>query len=184
VDIQSDDAHTPSVFVRSKWELAATRHLLIRAHGASGKVARGRPCNELGLSARGLWTACPHLRAPGAPCPGRAHHIAISLSGNRRTARHRRISYRIMARPNASSGPACANGCTPSPTAHPETAPPNCPYGFIATIGIGPMAVSARNPNQKTRTNQGQCVDAPHLVAIRLLGGWIMRERCSPPRLQ
>ena len=42
---------------------------------------KGRPCNELGLSAHCLSTACPNLRAPGAPCPGWAHHIAISLSG-------------------------------------------------------------------------------------------------------
>ena len=41
---------------------------------------KGRPCNELGLSAHCLSTACPNLRAPGAPCPGWAHHIAISLS--------------------------------------------------------------------------------------------------------
>jgi len=37
----------------------------------------GRPCNELGLSAHGLKTACPHLRAPGAPRPGWAHHKAV-----------------------------------------------------------------------------------------------------------
>jgi hypothetical protein len=35
--------------------------------------------HELGLSAHSLSTACPHLRAPGAPCPGWAHHIAGSL---------------------------------------------------------------------------------------------------------
>jgi hypothetical protein len=28
-----------------------------------------RPCNELGLSARSLPAACPHLHAPGAPRP-------------------------------------------------------------------------------------------------------------------
>ncbi|TIM93731.1 MAG: hypothetical protein E5Y38_29930 [Mesorhizobium sp.] len=37
----------------------------------------GRPCNELGLSAHGLLTACLHLRAPGAPRPGWAHHKAV-----------------------------------------------------------------------------------------------------------
>src|SRR5918993_5968717 len=37
---------------------------------------KGRPCNELGLSAQGLLAACPHLRAPGAPRPGWAHHKA------------------------------------------------------------------------------------------------------------
>src|ERR1700734_2782737 len=42
VDIQTNDPHvcSPSLFVRSgSWR--ATRHLLIRAHGASGQVARG-----------------------------------------------------------------------------------------------------------------------------------------------
>ena len=56
----------------------------------------GRPCNELGLSAHCLSAACPHLRAPGALCPGWAHHIASFPFGNSRTTRRRRISYRIM----------------------------------------------------------------------------------------
>ncbi|MGO9237012.1 MAG: hypothetical protein ACLP4V_24170, partial [Methylocella sp.] len=38
---------------------------------------KGRPCNELGLSAQCLSTACPHLRAPGAPRPRWAHHNAV-----------------------------------------------------------------------------------------------------------
>src|SRR5271168_4151984 len=41
---------------------------------------KGRPCNELGLSAHCLSAACPHLCAPGAPCPGSAHHNTVSLS--------------------------------------------------------------------------------------------------------
>src|SRR5215472_3344715 len=45
---------------------------------------KGRPCNELGLSAQGLSAACPHLCAPGAPCPRWAHH-------NPSSARKRRI---------------------------------------------------------------------------------------------
>src|SRR3984885_4422274 len=69
----------PSLFVQSgSWR--ATRHLLIRAHGASGKVARGGHVTSSG-SQHCLSAACPHLRAPGAPCPGWAHHIAVSLSG-------------------------------------------------------------------------------------------------------
>src|SRR6516164_3297520 len=40
---------------------------------------KGRPCNELGLSAHCLSAACPHLRAPGAPCPRWAHHNAVSF---------------------------------------------------------------------------------------------------------
>ena len=38
---------------------------------------KGRPCNELGLSAQRSSAACPHLRAPGAPRPGWAHHKAV-----------------------------------------------------------------------------------------------------------
>src|SRR5580704_9797167 len=52
----------PSLFVQSvSWR--ATRH-----HGASGKVARGGHVTSSG-SQPGLWTACPDLRAPGAPVP-------------------------------------------------------------------------------------------------------------------
>src|SRR5208282_5120623 len=40
---------------------------------------KGRPCNELGLSAHCLSAACPHLRAPGAPCPRWAHHNVVSF---------------------------------------------------------------------------------------------------------
>jgi hypothetical protein len=78
VDIQSDDAHAPSVFVPSKWELAGdTTSTYPRSH--PGK-SQGAAMYELGLSAHCLLTACPHLRAPGAPCPRWAHHIAVSLS--------------------------------------------------------------------------------------------------------
>src|SRR4051794_18601481 len=38
---------------------------------------KGRPCNELGLSAQRSSAACPHFRAPGAPRPGWAHHKAV-----------------------------------------------------------------------------------------------------------
>ncbi|MBA7558539.1 hypothetical protein ES708_00143 [subsurface metagenome] len=44
---------------------------------------KGRPCNEFGLSAHCLSTACPHLRAPGAPRPRWAHHNAV-LRGEQR----------------------------------------------------------------------------------------------------
>ena len=63
----------PSVLDGLNGSSRATRHLLIRARSASGKVA-GAACNELGLSAQGLSAACPHLCAPGAPCPRWAHH--------------------------------------------------------------------------------------------------------------
>jgi hypothetical protein len=44
---------------------------------------KGRPCNELGLSAQRLLAACPHLRAPGAPCPRWAHHSTILCENGR-----------------------------------------------------------------------------------------------------
>ncbi len=67
----------PSGFARSKREPAGNttptdpRSRRIRAS------RKGRPCNELGLSAQRLSAACPHLRAPGAPRPGWAHHTAV-----------------------------------------------------------------------------------------------------------
>jgi hypothetical protein len=96
VDIQSDDAHAPSVFVRSKGELAGDTTSTDPRSERIRESRKGRPCNELGLSAHCLSAACPHLRAPGAPCPRWAHHITVFLSGNRRTARRRRTSYRIL----------------------------------------------------------------------------------------
>ena len=62
----------PSVLARSKRELAGNttptdpRSQRIRAS------RKGRPCNELGLSAHRLSAACPHFRAPGAPRPRRS----------------------------------------------------------------------------------------------------------------
>ena len=50
-----------------------------------------------------------------------------------------------MERLNASSRPACANGPMRRPTTLQPTAQPNCHDGFIATTGIGPMAVSVTN---------------------------------------
>src|SRR5580704_6885860 len=80
VDIQPDDAHAPSVSVRSKRELAGDTTSTDPRSRRIRESRKGRPCNELGLSAHCLSTACPHLRAPGAPCPGWAHHNAVSLS--------------------------------------------------------------------------------------------------------
>ena len=80
VDIQSDDAHAPSVPVRSKREPAGNTTSTDPPSRRIRESRKGRPCNELGLSAHCLLTAYPHLRAPGAPCPRWAHHIAVSLS--------------------------------------------------------------------------------------------------------
>jgi hypothetical protein len=80
VDIQSNDPHAcSSVSVRSKRELAGDTTSTDPRSRRIRESRKGRPCNELGLSAHSLSTACPHLRAPGAPCPGWAHHIAGSL---------------------------------------------------------------------------------------------------------
>ena len=82
VDIQSNDPHAvaPSLF-RSKRELAGNTTSTDPRSRRIRESRKGRPCNELGLSAQGLWAACPHLRAPGAPCPRWAHHIVRSLPG-------------------------------------------------------------------------------------------------------
>jgi hypothetical protein len=82
VDIQPNDAHACSLrlgFLQR--ELAGDTTSTDPRSRRIRESRKGRPCNELGLSAHGLWTACPHFRAPGAPCPGWAHHIAGSLPG-------------------------------------------------------------------------------------------------------
>jgi transposase len=61
-----------------------------------------------------------------------------------------------MAKPSASSKPACANGPMPAATTPPTSAPPSCPSGCTATTGIAPMAPSELNrqsadsPNPRT----------------------------------
>ena len=52
---------------------------------AEARPRNGAPTISVGegrvsVSAHCLSAACPHLRAPGAPCPGWAHHNAVSLS--------------------------------------------------------------------------------------------------------
>src|SRR6516225_7013277 len=80
VDIQSDDPHACcSVSVRSKWELAGDTTSTDPRSRRIRESRKGRPCNELGLSAHCLSAACPHLRAPGAPCPRWAHHNVVSF---------------------------------------------------------------------------------------------------------
>ena len=69
----------PSLFVQSG-ELAGDTTSTDPRSRRIRESRKGRPCNELGLSAHCLSAACPHLRAPGAPCPGWARHNAVSLS--------------------------------------------------------------------------------------------------------
>src|SRR6516164_4872197 len=82
MDIQSNDPHAcSSVSVRSKRELAGDTTSTDPRSRRIRERRKGRPCNELGLSAHCLSAACPHLRAPGAPCPEWAHHIVRSIPG-------------------------------------------------------------------------------------------------------
>ena len=93
VDIQSDDAHACSLLVlaRSKRELAGNTTPTDPRSQRIRESRKGRPCNELGLSAHCLSAACPHLRAPGAPRPRWAHHKAAPqkrIAGREGTAGH------------------------------------------------------------------------------------------------
>jgi hypothetical protein len=58
-----------SVSVRSKRELAGNMTSTDPRSRRIRETRKGRPYNELGLSAHCLSGACPHLRAPGAPGP-------------------------------------------------------------------------------------------------------------------
>src|SRR6202044_2391466 len=69
-------------------------------------------------------------------------------------------------RPSASFRPACANGPTPQPTKLRKTAPLNCRAGFTATTGIAPCQYRSKAPDQPTRLNPGQRVEAPQLCRL------------------
>jgi hypothetical protein len=77
VDIKSDNAHACSLSGLTKRELAGNTTSTDPRSRRIRESRKGRPCNELGLSAHCLSAACPHLRAPGAPRPGWAHHNAV-----------------------------------------------------------------------------------------------------------
>jgi hypothetical protein len=77
--ISNPTTRMPAPPCRSKRELAGDTTSTDPRSRRIRESRKGRPCNELGLSAHCLSTACPHLRAPGTPCPGLAHHIAGSL---------------------------------------------------------------------------------------------------------
>jgi hypothetical protein len=85
VDIQSNDPHACfSASVRSKRELAGDTTSTDPRSRRIRESRKGRPCNELGLSAHCLSAACYRRPArtfvlPAPPCPGWAHHIASSL---------------------------------------------------------------------------------------------------------
>src|SRR5215472_8434850 len=102
VNIQSNEPHNGNPpFLTVERELAGNttptdpRSQRIRAS------RKGRPCNELGLSAQGLSAACPHLCAPGAPCPRWAHHN-LSSPRKRQTRGAPQLSCRIMESASAS----------------------------------------------------------------------------------
>lgn len=58
---------------------------------------QGRPDNGLGSRPIVQGSACPHARAPGAPCPGWLHHSAGPEPGQR-DIRTPRASCRLMVR--------------------------------------------------------------------------------------
>src|SRR4029077_587771 len=102
----------PSLFVRSgSWR--ATRHLLIRAHGASGKVARG--CQVTSSGSRPTVYRRP-ARTFVLPAPRVPDGLTISPVPFRKQPDNEApmISYRITARPNDSFKPRYANGPMPS----------------------------------------------------------------------
>jgi hypothetical protein len=82
VDVRPEDAHgatwSSPLVVRGREPAGDTTttdprsRRLIAARSTGG--SQGRPGNELELAAHFHRTACPHLRAPGAPCPGWSHH--------------------------------------------------------------------------------------------------------------
>lgn len=78
VNIQSDDAHAPPPS-GGRREMADNTTPTDPRSRRIRESREGRPCNELGLSADCLSTACPQLGAPCAPRPGWAHHKAVPL---------------------------------------------------------------------------------------------------------
>ena len=83
VDVHADDAHTCSPFILSLVEKREPAGNTTPTDPRSQRIResrQGRPCNEPELAAHGLSAACPHLRAPGAPRPGWAHHMPKSSS--------------------------------------------------------------------------------------------------------
>lgn len=76
VDVHTHDAHARSPFLaRRKREPAGNTTPTDPRSQRIRESRQGRPCNEPELAAHGLSAACPHLRAPGAPRPGWAHHM-------------------------------------------------------------------------------------------------------------
>jgi hypothetical protein len=141
VDIKSDNAHACSLSGLTKRELAGNTTSTDPRSRRIRESRKGRPCNELGLSAHCLSAACPHLRAPGAPRPGWAHHNAV-LRREQPDEKAPPITYRITARPSASSKLPFANGHTLALTRTQINVQPNWSTGSIATIGIGRMVAS------------------------------------------
>lgn len=127
VNIQSDDKHARSSFLGSgqRRELAGNTTSTDPRSQRIRESREGRPCNELGLSAHGLLTACLHLCAPGAPRPGWAHHKGVPKQ-EQQDEKAPQITYRIAARPSASSRWACANGLRPSLQQLSKTLPDCC----------------------------------------------------------
>jgi len=118
VDIQSDDAHGCSLSGSSRRELAGNTTSTDPRSRRIRESRKGRPCNELGLAAQGLSTACPHLRAPGAPRPRWAHHRAVSR-GEQPDVKAPQFTYRIMVSSSACTTVPCSTSTSASKAAAP-----------------------------------------------------------------
>src|SRR5208282_4685859 len=98
VDIQSNYAHAcSSISVRSKRELAGDTTSTDPRSRRIRESRKGRPCNELGLSATVYRRPARTFVLPAPRVPD-GLTITPSPFGNRRTARRQRITYRIMGR--------------------------------------------------------------------------------------
>ena len=92
MDVHSDNAHgaTSSWLVVRRRELAGDT---TTTDSRSQRIRAGRRGGQITSSSSQLMsfrTACPHLRAPGAPCPGWSHHSPI-LVRTGRTSQHRHL---------------------------------------------------------------------------------------------
>jgi hypothetical protein len=141
VDIHPNDPHClpPCGDQKRAGNTATTdsRSQRIRADRRGGQItARAlSPWSYVGL---------PALTCFQRPKPEWSHHNADQKIS--RVSKRRAPSYRITARPSASSRPACASGLMLAPTTPHTNEPPNCQDGFTVTTGKDLM----RRPNNRT----------------------------------
>ena len=154
VDVQAYDPHgsvsfSPSVHLPGAGGQHGNYGSALAAHPGE---PQGRPDKGSGSQPMVQGSACPHLRAPGAPVPdGRT--IPPTQAGQQDIWAPR-PSCRITARPSASSRPACANGPTCKPFRARPSAPRPCAPGSTATTTTTPL--SPRRQTAPQPTPQGQ----------------------------